>query len=163
MPTSAVVVNEYDHSRTGRREFGPVYGASNAGLSATDSTRVQIGTVDGAPVNAAVLSNVAPTYAPAGRHLVVVALPGVVDDVERRARRVVEAWWGEEAAGAWPLVRTYAIVHGQPDQSPPFDPKEPVALGDGLSVCGDHRDTASIQGALFSGRRAATAALALLA
>jgi hypothetical protein len=28
-----------------------------------------------------------------------------------------------------------------------------VSLGHGLFVCGDHRDTASIQGALYSGRR----------
>ena len=38
-----------------------------------------------------------------------------------------------------------------------------MALGGGMFVCGDHRDTASIQGALFSGRRAARAALAHLA
>jgi hypothetical protein len=31
-----------------------------------------------------------------------------------------------------------------------------------LFVCGDHRDTPSIQGALFSGRRAALAVLATL-
>jgi hypothetical protein len=37
-----------------------------------------------------------------------------------------------------------------------------VALGEGLFVCGDHRDTASIQGALFSGGRTATAVLAHL-
>ena len=129
----------------------------------TDSTRVQLGVVDGAPVNAAVMSNVAPTYAPAGRHLVVVALPGALDDIASKARRVVGAWWGDEAAASWPLLRTYAIVHGQPDQRPPFDPKEAVALGGGMFVCGDHRDTASIQGALFSGRRAARAALAHLA
>jgi hypothetical protein len=30
----------------------------------------------------------------------------------------------------------------------------------GLFVCGDHRDTASIQGALVSGRRAAGAVMA---
>jgi hypothetical protein len=30
-------------------------------------------------------------------------------------------------------------------------------------VCGDHRDTASIQGALFSGRRAALAVIGDLA
>ena len=124
---------------------------------------MQLGVVDGTPVNAAVMSNVAPTYAPAGRHLVVVALPAVLDDLESRARRVVAAWWGDEAASSWPLLGTYAIVHGQPDQRPPFDPKEAVALGGGMFVCGDHRDTASIQGALFSGRRAARAALAHLA
>jgi hypothetical protein len=31
--------------------------------------------------------------------------------------------------------------------------KRRVRLGGGRYVCGDHRDTASIQGALFSGRR----------
>jgi predicted NAD/FAD-dependent oxidoreductase len=35
-----------------------------------------------------------------------------------------------------------------------------VRIDDGLYVCGDHRDTASIQGALYSGRRCAAAVLA---
>jgi predicted NAD/FAD-dependent oxidoreductase len=35
-------------------------------------------------------------------------------------------------------------------------------LVDGVYVCGDHRDTSSIQGALVSGRRAAQAVLAVL-
>jgi predicted NAD/FAD-dependent oxidoreductase len=35
-----------------------------------------------------------------------------------------------------------------------------VRLDDGLYVCGDHRDTSSIQGALVSGRRAAATVLA---
>jgi hypothetical protein len=42
---------------------------------------------------------------------------------------------------------------------PPLDLRQPVALGDGLYVAGDHRDTASIQGAIVSGRRAAAAVL----
>jgi hypothetical protein len=37
--------------------------------------------------------------------------------------------------------------------------RRPVALGEWLFVAGDHRDTASIQGAMVSGRRAADAAL----
>jgi hypothetical protein len=44
-------------------------------------------------------------------------------------------------------------------QAPPLRPKRRVALADGRFVCGDHRDTASIQGALFSGRRCAQAVL----
>jgi predicted NAD/FAD-dependent oxidoreductase len=40
---------------------------------------------------------------------------------------------------------------------PPLDFRQPVVLGDGLFVCGDHRDTASIQGAIVSGRRASAA------
>ena len=42
---------------------------------------------------------------------------------------------------------------------PPLDVRDPVALGDGLFVAGDHRDSASVQGALVSGRRAAWAVL----
>lgn len=42
---------------------------------------------------------------------------------------------------------------------PPLDMRQPVELGDGLFVAGDHRDTASIQGAIVSGRRAATAVI----
>jgi hypothetical protein len=34
-----------------------------------------------------------------------------------------------------------------------------VRLEDGVFVCGDHRETASIQGALRAGRRAAEAVL----
>jgi predicted NAD/FAD-dependent oxidoreductase len=34
-----------------------------------------------------------------------------------------------------------------------------VSLGEGLFVCGDHRDTGSIQGAMFSGRRCAEAVI----
>lgn len=63
---------------------------------------------------------------------------------------------------SWQHLRTDAIAHGQPSQSPPFSPKRRVSLGDGLFVCGDHRDTASIQGALYSGRRTAEAVLASL-
>jgi predicted NAD/FAD-dependent oxidoreductase len=38
--------------------------------------------------------------------------------------------------------------------------RKAVRLEPGLFVCGDHRDSASIQGALVSGRRAADAVLA---
>ncbi len=39
----------------------------------------------------------------------------------------------------------------------PLTLRQPARLSDGLFIAGDHRDTASIQGALVSGRRAATA------
>ena len=114
-------------------------------------------------LNAAVLTNVAPTYAPAGRHLVVAALPGIIDgDTEALARRQLREWWGPRV-DAWRLIRTYAIAHGGPVQAPPFHPKQAVSLGDGRFVCGDHRDTGSIQGAMFSGRRCGEAVVASLA
>jgi phytoene dehydrogenase-like protein len=117
----------------------------------------------GPALNVAVMSNVSPDYAPPGRHLVAAALPGVLEgDLESVCRAQLTAMFGPSVAD-WRHLRTYRIPHGQPDQSPPFSPKKKVALGDGLFVCGDHRDTASIQGALFSGRRTGEAVGALLA
>jgi phytoene dehydrogenase-like protein len=107
----------------------------------------------GPVANVAVLSNVAPSYAPAGQALIAAAMPGVsIGDLEAVARAQLRGWWGQQV-DAWRHLRTDRIAHGQPDGSPPFHPKKRVSLGDGLYVCGDHRDTASIQGALFSGRR----------
>lgn len=114
-------------------------------------------------LNAAVLSTVAPTYAPSGRHLIALATPGDVGpDLEERVLRQVTHWWGDRTDG-WRHLRTDRITHGQPNQSPPFAPKQRTRLADGLYVCGDHRDTGSIQGALFSGRRCAEAVLEDLA
>ena len=107
--------------------------------------------------NVAVMSHVSPAYAPAGKHLVAAALPGTIDgDLESAARRQLRSWWGPQVDN-WRHLRTYRIEHGQPDQTPPFHPKKNVSLGNGIFVCGDHRDTGSIQGAMFSGRRCAEA------
>ena len=43
-------------------------------------------------------------------------------------------------------------------QAPPTNFQRSVDLGQGLFVCGDHRDCATLNGALVSGRRAAAAA-----
>lgn len=120
------------------------------------------GTGVGPVLNVAVMSNVAPSYAPSGRHLVVAALPGIADGpLEEIARGQLRGWWGS-SVDRWEHLATYRIPHGQPRQSPPFAPKRSVDLGDGRFVCGDHRDTASIQGALYSGRRCADAVVARL-
>jgi Flavin containing amine oxidoreductase len=60
------------------------------------------------------------------------------------------------------LVTSHVIPAALPTQPPPLDPRGPVELTGGLVVAGDHRDTASIQGALVSGRRAASVVLAAL-
>ena len=121
------------------------------------------GTGRGPVLNVAVLSNVAPSYAPPGKHLIVAALPGVIDgDLEEIARTQLRSWWGAQV-DAWKHLRTYSIAHGGPVQQPPFAPRQPVSLGGGRFVCGDHRDTGSIQGALFSGRRCGEAVAQFLA
>ena len=121
------------------------------------------GTGNGPVLNVAVISNVAPSYAPADKHLIVAALPGVTDgDLEAISRKQLRSWWGPQVDG-WKHLRTYIINHGGPVQKPPFSPKQRVDLGNGLFVCGDHRDTGSIQGAMFSGRRCGEAVVRSLA
>ncbi len=108
-------------------------------------------------------STVSPTYAPAGGHLVSVSVPGAVEPGDELERAVVEQladWFGSGVLG-WKLLATYRIEHAQPAQPVGVlePPERPVRLEPGLYLCGDHRDNASINGALASGRRAATAVL----
>lgn len=121
------------------------------------------GTGEGPVLNVAVMSNISPSYAPRGQHLIAAAIPGQPalqeEDLESVARGQLRRMFGA-GVDTWKHLRTYRIEHGQPDQSPPFSPRQKVSLGQGIFVCGDHRDTASIQGALFSGRRCAEAVLA---
>lgn len=113
----------------------------------------------GPVANVAVMSNVSSRYAPPGRHLIAAAAPGYTgDDLDRQARAQLTSWWGSSIEG-WTTLRVDHITYGQPDQSPRFSPKQSLEAEPGLFVCGDHRDTGSIQGALFSGRRCAEAIL----
>jgi phytoene dehydrogenase-like protein len=121
------------------------------------------GSGNGPVLNVAIISNVAPSYAPPGKHLIAAALPGVITgDLEQLARQQLREWWGPQV-DSWKHLRTYAISHGGPVQSAPFSPKQRVSLGNGRFVCGDHRDTGSIQGALYSGRRCGEAVVQSLA
>jgi phytoene dehydrogenase-like protein len=139
----------------------------------------------GGPVNnLAVMSNVSPTYAPPGRALIAVsvlpqqtqpeagtetAAPSGQPDLfeaarssgtEAAVRAQLRGWFGSEV-DRWTLLRSDWIPDAQPSQPPGSlaDPRRPVRLGAGCYVCGDHRDNASIQGALVSGRRAAEAVI----
>ena len=147
--------------QVGSRSVSCVYFAAD-----TDPIGGRMVVLDGGhsgPVaNLAVMSTVAPTYAPPGRVLIAAACPGPQpEDLEPVVRVQLTGWFGE-GVSTWTHLRTYHIAHGQPDQSPPFHPKEKVRLSEHLWVCGDHRDTGSIQGALFSGRRTGQAVTASL-
>lgn len=124
--------------------------------------RILLDGANSGPVkNLAVLSDVAPTYAPPNRNLCVAAVPGpsaLSPSLETDARTQLRTW--NLGADSWQVIRIDVIPHGQPLQLPPLDPRRSVRLGERRYVCGDHRDTASLQGALFSGRRAAAAILA---
>jgi phytoene dehydrogenase-like protein len=117
---------------------------------------------DGPVVTLAVMSDVADTYAPPGRSLVTVSTLELADDdslaadLDARVRRQLTGWYGPDVE-AWELLRADAIRYAQPRQTPAdlTTLARRVRLGGGRWVCGDHRDTGSIQGALVSGRRTA--------
>lgn len=113
--------------------------------------------------NLAVPSLVSPRYAPPGKSLISVSvLDGEADKsaLLEQVRRQLGDWFGE-AAQKWRHLRTYSIPYALPSQLPSeLDPvSKPSRLAAGLYVAGDHCDTASINGALAAGRRAAEAVL----
>jgi len=123
------------------------------------------GARSGPALNLAPMTNVAPEYSSDGRALLSAACPGVGADgaapkgLADSVRSQFRGWFGAEV-DRWEHLHTHVIAHAQPDSSPAFSPKRRVSLGEGMYVCGDHRDTPSIQGALFSGRRCADELLA---
>ncbi|MGW6131412.1 NAD(P)/FAD-dependent oxidoreductase [Cellulomonas sp. NPDC055163] len=116
----------------------------------------------GPVVNAAVMSAAAPSYAPPGEALVQVTalLRGTAPD-EADVRRQAGEMFGVGTSG-WREVARHDIPAALPVQPAPLSTRRPVHLGDALFVCGDHRDTASSQGALVSGRRTGAAVVRVL-
>ncbi|HEX8093286.1 FAD-dependent oxidoreductase [Jatrophihabitans sp.] len=111
----------------------------------------------GPVANTAVLSAAAPAYSPDGRALIAASMVGLpAAGTEQRVRRQLELVYGTGTAG-WQLLRVDAIGDALPAMRPPLAVRQPVRLTELLFVAGDHRDTASQQGALASGARAAAA------
>jgi phytoene dehydrogenase-like protein len=116
--------------------------------------------------NLSVPSQVSPAYAPAGKSLISVTVLGEqVDPTALREQvvRQLQAWFGSQVQ-QWQHLKTYQIQYALPVQSPPaLDPvAKPSRAREGVFVCGDHCDTASINGAMISGQRAAEAVAASL-
>lgn len=120
------------------------------------------GDASGPVRNLAVLSTVQPSYAPQGRALVSTASPGHGVVAPSEVRRQLRGWFGTRVDG-WEHLAEYRIPHALPSQRPPFHPKRRVRVDDRTWVCGDHRDTASLQGAMFSGARTAASVANALA
>ena len=150
--------------QTESRSTTTVYFAT--GRPPTDEAALMLNGTGAGPVNTAVvLSNVQPAYAPPGRALIsasVLGDPPVSDDeLEGEVRRQLRDWFGAGVEG-WRALRTVRVAYALPEQAPPYlsPPMKRVRRRPGLYACGDHRRTASINGALASGRAAAQAVLA---
>lgn len=123
--------------------------------------------VDGRPdppgpvLNTAVISAAAPSYAPPGRHLIVASAlltPAGTAPPEAETRRHA-ADILHTGGRDWSLLTRHVIRHALPEQQPPLNICRAARTPAGIWLCGDHRDTASIQGAVVSGRRIAHAIL----
>ncbi|KAG5029113.1 hypothetical protein JHK87_012627 [Glycine soja] len=109
-------------------------------------------------------TNVAPSFGPPDKGLVSVSLIGLFEGVsdEELVGKVVNelsGWFGEKMVSKWNHLRTYRIGFAQPNQCPPTDLKKDPRVESGLYVCGDHLTSATFDGALVSGRRAAESLL----
>lgn len=118
------------------------------------------GTGRGPANDLCVMSEVSSAYAPAGRALVSTS---VLDHVALEGEELVEAvkdqmsaWFGPKVQ-QWRHLRTLHIEHALPSQNPEHRPM--VSKRANVYVCGDHTDRASLQGAMVSGRKVATALL----
>lgn len=123
------------------------------------------GTEEGMINNLCFPSTVAPGYAPEGRTLVSVSLVGTwegtgEDELVQGVQRELQQWFPDAGADTWRHIRTYRIPFAQPDQRPPSDLLRPLELPGRVFVCGDHRRSATFDGALLSGRLAAEGLLA---
>lgn len=114
--------------------------------------------------NTVVVTAAAPSYALNGQALIATSLVhGAWEgDAGEPAVRERLATLYRTSTAAWDHVATYDIPRALPAMSAPHEFRKPVRHGKAY-VCGDHRDTSSIQGAMVSGRRAASAVLADLA
>ncbi len=141
----------------------PSFGSVTTHYHLADAAPVQEAVVvldgerSGPVANTVVLTNVAPSYAP-GRVLISSSVV-TGDAAEPAVRAHLQRIYGVDTA-SWQHVSTYALPQALPSMAPPLgNLRKPVRIRDGVFVAGDHRDTASIQGALVSGRRAAVAVL----
>lgn len=122
---------------------------------------------DGSGVlNSVILTASVPEYSADGRSLIATSVlrDDAGPDLTVDAARDVAAELHRAPSGDWELVATRDLPQALPAMPAPHQFRRPVHLvRTGVWVAGDHRDTSSIQGALVSGRRAATSVLRTLA
>jgi glycine/D-amino acid oxidase-like deaminating enzyme len=167
LPARAVVVatDASSAAELGVVAPAPTHGLRTWWFSTSDpvptSRWLRVDGARGPVVNTAVVSDVAPSYAPPGRRLVQATTLATAPDDEQLVRRELSRLWSTPAV-RWDLLVRHDVTHALPLVPPPLVVRRPVALGGGRFVAGDHRDTSSIQGAMVSGRRAARAVVAHL-
>ena len=121
----------------------------------------------GSPIaRSAVISQVAPQLAPAGRALIATTVVGHdgkhLDLLDREVLKRLAGLYRANT-GDWSTLDVRHVENALVAMTSPYNFARSVRLISGLYVCGDHRDLPNIEGALNSARRCAEAVLADLA
>jgi phytoene dehydrogenase-like protein len=123
--------------------------------------RLLLNAADQRPNQIAVLSDVAPAYAPRNEHLLSATFLGEQADSDEElaaaVREALASWYPENNFGGLSLLRTDRIPFAQPEQSPGFRGRRPAVdePAGQVYLAGDYLEWGSIQGAMESGQRAA--------
>lgn len=112
--------------------------------------------------NLAVVSDVAPRYAPSGAALVSVTVLEAraegrsIEAIGEAVRAHAREWFGADV-DRWRPLRAFHVVRALPVQDPPYFSRDLRGsdLIDGVYRCGDYTTDGSINGALLSGRMVA--------
>jgi hypothetical protein len=115
---------------------------------------------EGELLNTVVLTEVCPDYAPEGRILISTSVLGEAGPADEKAVRERLAVVYDCDTSRWDFLAHYAIPGALPAMLPPWPLSRPTKVAGGRYVCGDHRATGSVQGAMASGARAAREVLA---
>ncbi len=108
--------------------------------------------------NVCVLTDASPHYSADGRALLSVSVLGLpeVEDLPGEVKRELGDWFGTQV-DAWEHLRTNRIERGLPEQLPGASKGSGFSECEGVYICGDHCLSASIEGAVISGKRVAEA------
>ncbi|THA23597.1 FAD-dependent oxidoreductase [Streptomyces sp. RKND-216] len=106
-------------------------------------------------LNSCVVSEVAAGYAPEGRALIATSVLGGERPGREAEVRADLADAYDTDTSAWEHLADRTVPGALPAMVPPWPLSRPSRVGPGRYVCGDHRATGSVQGAMASGARAA--------
>ncbi|MFE1768433.1 FAD-dependent oxidoreductase [Streptomyces angustmyceticus] len=118
---------------------------------------------DGAVAYSYAAGAIDPSRTPPGRSLVTTTVLGAaaalpLSVLDKTIRPQLDRIYAAHTDD-WQLLTAHHDPYAVPAMPAPHDPERTVRVLSGLYVCGDHRDTSTLQGALNSGRRAARALL----
>ena len=160
-PSAAALVPNADICTDGNSVTTWYHAVRESELDAPLAGGRSIITVDaqrsGPVINTVPLTYAVPDYAPDGHVLVSTSVLGVDTVGEAAIREHLSYLYGSSTA-RWEYLAHYPIPYALPSMRPPLQVAGAPRFGP-IIVAGDHRATASIQGAMVSGRRAADEAL----